>query len=330
MPLRDVPPRVSATGRLAPSPTGRLHLGHARTFLLAWWHARSRGGRIVMRMEDLDAPRLVPGVADAILRDLEWLGLDWDGPVVTQSSRLGEIREAANGLAAAGRAYPCVCTRGDVLAAQGAPQDGVAEPRYPGTCRGRFSSIEEAERLSGRPAALRFVVPAGPTTIVDEFVGPFTADVAADVGDFVIARKGGLPAYQLAVVLDDDADGVTEIVRGDDLLPSAVRQRLLQGALGLRHAATWHVPLVTDASGRRLAKRADDLSLAELAARGVDPRRVVLWAARSAGMNDADLALPADLTPLFDMTRVPRERIAVTPASVDALLHGSRSGPGAV
>ena len=273
-----------------------------------------------MRMEDLDVPRLVPGAADGILRDLEWLGIDWDGPVVMQSSGLDRMRAAIQTLAADGRAYPCVCTRGDVLTAQGAPQAGVAESRYPGTCRGRFSSVEEAERISGKPAALRFVVAEGSMQFVDEFAGPFTANVKGEVGDFVIARKGGLPAYQLAVVVDDAAQDVGQIVRGDDLLPSTARQRLLQDALGFPHPATWHVPLVVDAGGRRLAKRADDLSLVELATRGVDPRAIVGWAAGTAGIEGVNFAMPAEITPIFAMTRVPRAQVSITSAIIEQLI----------
>lgn len=318
-----------ATGRLAPSPTGSLHLGHARTFLFAWWHARSRGGRIVLRMEDLDAPRFDPEASDGILRDLEWLGLDWDGPVVTQSAGRERLDAAVRTLVADGRAYPCVCTRGDVLAAQGAPQAGVAEPRYPGTCRDRFSSVEEAERISGKPAALRFIVRPGTTALVDRFAGPFTSNVDAEVGDFVIARKGGMPAYQLAVVVDDAAEGVTEIVRGDDLLPSTARQRLLQDALGLPPVATWHVPLVTDEAGRRLAKRSEDSSLVELMTLGVDPRAVVAWAARTAGVSEMAgeaIAVPADVTPFFSMTRVPTAQVSITPKTIEELRFGAPSG----
>jgi glutamyl-tRNA synthetase len=230
------------------------------------------------------------------------------------------MRAAARALLDAGHAYPCVCTRGDVLMALGAPQAGVAEPRYPDTCRGRYSTVEEAERISGKPAALRFVVPSGTTTFVDHVVGRFATDVQKEVGDFVITRKGGIPAYQLAVVVDDAAQGVTEIVRGDDLLPSTARQRLLQDALGLPHAATWHVPLVTDASGRRLAKRADDLSLADLRARGVDPRAIVAWAAHSAGVSGVEFARAREIVPLFTMTRLPRTPVSITATTVEELL----------
>ncbi len=304
-------PLSPVVGRLAPSPTGALHLGHARTFLLAWWHARSRGGRVVMRIEDLDAPRVVPHAAEHILRDLEWLGLDWDGPVVVQSARLDAIRDAADRLVAGGIAYPCVCTRGDLRSAASAPQLGDTEPRYPGTCRGRFTTVADAERASGKAAALRFRVEGGPIPLVDGFAGPHVTDVGAEVGDFPIARKGGLPAYQLAVVVDDAADGITEVVRGDDLLPSAARQFLLRRALGLAQPEHFHVPLVVDRSGRRLAKRADDLSLEELRNRGADPRAIVGWAARTAGFAGAERPTATEVAPLFAMARV-------APGAVDA------------
>lgn len=299
-----------SVGRLLPSPTGKLHLGHARTFLLAYWHARSRGGKLVLRLEDLDAPRVVPGAADAIVQDLEWLGIDWDGPVVVQSSRLAASIDACEDLLRRRLAYPCICSRGDLRTAQSAPQQGVSEPRYPGTCRGKFASVAEAEQVSGKPAGVRFIVPPGRVEFVDEFVGPCSFDVAADVGDFLIARKGGLPAYQLAVVVDDAAQAVTEVVRGDDLLSSTARQILLRSALGLPAPAYFHVPLVVDETGRRLAKRADDLSLAELRDHGVDPRRVASWVARTAGIPCDELVTTAELSGRFSMARVPREPVS--------------------
>jgi glutamyl-tRNA synthetase len=303
-------PAAESVGRLLPSPTGKLHLGHARTFLLAYWHARSRGSRIVLRIEDLDVPRVVPGASEAIVRDLEWLGIDWDGPVVVQSSRLAASIDACENLLRRGLAYPCVCSRGDLRTAQSAPQQGVAEPRYPGTCRGKFASVAEAERISGKPVGVRFVVPPGRVEFFDELAGPCSFDVAAEVGDFLIARKGGLPAYQLAVAVDDDAQGVTEIVRGDDLLASTARQKLLRTALGLAEPRYWHVPLVVDEAGRRLAKRADDLSLAELRDRGVDPRKIAGWAASTAGVTVEGLETAAELAGRFTMTRVPREPVS--------------------
>jgi glutamyl-tRNA synthetase len=291
-------------GRLAPSPTGLLHLGHARTFLFAWWSIRARGGRILMRIEDLDAQRASPEFRDAALRDLEWLGLDWDGTPSVQSEHLERFESAVVRLLAIGRAYACVCSRSDLRTAQNAPHHGDREPRYPGTCRGRFATLAEAERQSGRAAGIRLMVPAGDVTIRDAFSGHHTLDVQASVGDFLLARRGGAPAYQLAVVVDDAAQGVTEVLRADDLLPSTFRQWHVQVALGLPHPTWAHVPLVVDAGGRRLAKRADSLSLAELRARGVDPRAIVRWVAESAGMPGSGFATAAELTPHFSLARL--------------------------
>lgn len=310
-------------GRLAPSPTGRLHVGHARTFLLAFWHARARGGKIVLRIEDLDAPRAVPGAADRIQRDLEWLGIDWDGPVVVQSTRIDRMADAVRELVDRGLAYPCVCSRGDLQTAASAPQAGTLEPRYPGTCRGRFASVEEAEKRTGKSAGLRFVVPPGDVGFVDGFAGPQTSNVHNEVGDFLISRKTGAPAYQLAVVVDDAADGVTEVVRGDDLLASTARQKLLQCALSLPSPAWWHVPLVVDEDGRRLAKRADDVSLSELRERGVEPRALVGWLARESNVADVEFATAAELTPYFSFVRVSPKPLRVpnrTEAFVSLLL----------
>lgn len=270
-------------GRLAPSPTGLLHIGHARSFLLAWWHARSRGGRIVLRMEDLDAERLKMGMTEAALRDLAWLGLDWDGEMVLQSVGSERFEVCVRGLIEAGKAYPCVCTRAEIAASQSAPH-ASAEARYPGTCRGKFRTIEEAERASGRSPCVRLIARPGTIRIEDGFCGLFACDVEAEVGDFPIARKAGAAAYQLAVVLDDARAGVNEVVRGDDLLPSAARQYLVQEALGLPHPTWYHVPLVVDEEGKRLAKRFDSLSLASLRERGVAPERIVEWIASRSGM----------------------------------------------
>jgi len=310
-------PPSAPTGRLAPSPTGFLHLGHARTFLIAWWSARSAGGGVWLRMEDLDRSRVRPGLADAILLDLEWLGLDWDGPVVRQSER-GELYEAALArLVAEGRAYPCVCTRAEIERAQSAPhlEDGTV--RYPSTCRGRFASLAAAEAATGRSPAVRFVVPEGRVEFEDRWFGRIAQDVCAEVGDFPIARRDGEPAYQLAVVVDDAEQGVTEVVRGRDLLSSTARQLLLQRSLGLPHPVWAHVPLVTDAAGRRLAKRHDDLSLARLRGAGVDPRRVVAWVAESVGLEPRGPSSPADRLGEFRAARV---------AGPDVVLDGAALG----
>jgi glutamyl-tRNA synthetase len=308
-----------AVGRLAPSPTGLLHLGHAHTFLLAYWRARSQGGRLLMRLEDLDGPRSEMRFADAALADLEWLGLDWDGPPLLQSTEVDRQNAAISELIGTGKAYPCVCSRGDIRGAQSAPHADAAEPRYPGTCRGRFSSFEEAERVSGRAAGARLLVPAGSVSISDGVSGTSSWDVARDVGDFLIAKRDKAPAYQLAVVVDDAAQGVTEVLRGDDLLPSAARQWHVQNALGLAHPSWFHVPLVTDEQGRRLAKREADLSLAELRASGTDPRAIVAWVANSAGITLPERASARELSPLFSLERLPREAVRLTAETLEAL-----------
>lgn len=293
-------------GRLAPSPTGRLHLGHARSFLLAWWSVRSRGGRMLLRIEDLDTGRARPELSDLVLRDLEWLGLDWDGPVLVQSADRAPYDAAVERLLAAGRAYACVCTRREVAEAS-APQVGDGgEARYPSTCRGRFAGVAEAERASGRPAGVRLAVPPGSVAIADGFAGERSFDVQAEAGDFLLARRDSVVAYQLAVVVDDARQGVTEVLRGDDLLSSAARQLHLQRALDLPSPAWLHVPLVVGDDGQRLAKRRGDLALASLRAEGVDPRAVVAWAARASGLDAPGPLSARELIAGFDLARVPR------------------------
>ena len=303
---------TGVVGRLAPSPTGRLHLGHARSFLLAWWSARSQGGRVVLRIEDLDATRVKPGSVDLFLRDLEWLGLDWDGEPLMQTTRAAAHSDALDRLVAEMRAYPCVCTRREIEEAATAPHADGDETPYPGTCRGRFATLEEAREATGRDAALRLVVEPGAVRFEDALLGPIEVDVAATAGDFVIARKDGVAAYQLATPVDDAFQGVTEVVRGDDLAPSAARQRLVCEALGLPFPAQIHVPLVHDPDGRRLAKRAGSLSLEELRAAGVAPERICRWAAASAGMEGATEPGPAkSWLGRFMMERVPRAPVVL-------------------
>jgi glutamyl-tRNA synthetase len=297
--------RALPVGRLAPSPSGRLHLGHARTFALAWAHARSRGGRLLLRLEDLDASRCRSEHSARLLADLEWLGLDWDGPVLLQSARLEALRGAAHELEATGYAYRCTCTRADLARAVEAPQRGVGEQRYPGTCRVRAPGAAALEQ----PSALRFRVPEGKLGFVDGIAGAQTFDVAAEVGDFVILNRASVPAYQLAAAVDDAEQGVSEVFRGDDLLSSTPRQSLLLRALGLREPAWYHVPLVLDANGRRLAKRADDLSLEALREAHADPRAVLGWVAASAGLTLPERVTARELRTAFDLARLPREPV---------------------
>lgn len=311
----DVPRNIVNTqivGRLAPSPTGYLHLGHARSFLLAWWHARSRGSRIVLRLEDLDIERVKPGMLEATIEDLRWLGLDWDDEPYVQSSGVDAINAAAGALIDHGLAYPCTCSRSEIQAAMSAPHGEQFEAIYPGTCRGRYQSLAAAEQESGRPAALRIAVPNLLVRIADGIQGVHEFDVSKEIGDFPVLRRLGLPAYQLAVVVDDARQGVTEIVRGADLLASCARQWLLQEALGYQHPRWWHVPLVTDTLGRRLAKRSDDVSLARLRAAGTDPRQIVAWVARSAGIDAPSRVHAEELVGRFHMSRLPACEVRVT------------------
>ena len=212
-----------------------------------------------------------------------------------------------------------MCSRGDIRSAQSAPHADSVEPRYPGTCRGRFTSFEEAERVSGRAAGARLLVPEGTISIADGVCGTSAWDIARDVGDFLIAKRDKAPAYQLAVVVDDAAQGVTEVLRGDDLLPSAARQWHVQSALGLPHPAWFHVPLVSDEHGRRLAKREADLSLAELRKGGTDPRAIVAWAANSAGIAVNERITAREGSALFSLERLPREPVRLTREALEAL-----------
>ena len=292
-------------GRLAPSPTGVLHLGNARTFLLAWLSIRARGGTLALRSEDIDGPRVKAGAEAAALADLAWLGLDWDGPVVRQSERLERYRAAVDRLVAAGRAYFCVCTRKEVEEAASAPHETGADGAvYPGTCRGRFASRVEALQRSGRDPAVRFCVDVGAVPFTDGFLG---AQPGAIAGDFVIEKRERAPAYQLAVVVDDAAMGIDEVLRGADLLPSTPRQLLLYQALGLRPPAFTHVPLVVGADGLRLAKRHGDTSLRHYRERGVAAAEVVGRLAAWSGLAaPGTRCVPRDLLPAFELARVPR------------------------
>ena len=315
--------------RLAPSPTGALHLGNARTFLANWLLARQRGWRVLLRIEDLDGPRVKAGAAAAALDDLSWLGLDWDDGPVLQSSLAAAHAAAVQRLLAAGRAYPCVCTRREVDAAASAPHADDGASVYPGTCRDRFTTVAEAAAFAGRPPAIRFRVPPGPVEWTDDFAGPQRyADVAAQLGDFVIARADGTAAYQLAVVVDDAAAGVTHVVRGDDLLDSTPRQILLYRALGRTSAvpAYAHLPLVVGPDGRRLAKRHGDSRLSLYRSRGVSAGRVRQLLARWCGIdaNDDDDAQPTALVERFELRRLAPERVVFTAGNEAALLSSVR------
>jgi glutamyl-Q tRNA(Asp) synthetase len=292
-----------ATGRFAPSPTGPLHLGSLVAALGSWLFARAKGGRWLVRMEDLDVPRVVPGAADEILRALERYGLTWDGEVVFQSRRLAHYDAALEILLNKKAAYACACSRADLARAASAPDRADPFPPgvYPGTCRSGLPSGKDAR-------AVRFRVPAGVLTFEDLVLGSFSEDVAASVGDFVVKRADGPFAYQLAVVVDDAAQDVTEVVRGADLFESTARQIALQRALRLPAPAYAHLPLVLSPAGAKLGKRDGALPLETLDEARL--RATLAFALRALGQE------PPEGTPLemlrearahFSPARIPRE-----------------------
>jgi glutamyl-tRNA synthetase len=321
-------------GRYAPSPTGPLHLGNARTALLSWLAARAGGGAYVMRIEDLDGPRVRPGLEARILDELRWLGLDWDeGPDVggaagpyRQSERLPRYADALARLRGAGHVYPCFCSRAEVAAASQAPHGPADEgPRYRGTCAA-LSAGEVARRSATRRPAWRFRVPPGRIAFADGVHGNASFDVSEAVGDFVVARADGVPAYQLAVVVDDAAMGISDVVRGDDLLPSTARQILLYRALDLPPPRFAHVPLVVGEDGTRLAKRHGAPSLGDLRDRGADPREVLALLADISGLGAGRRGSPRDLVAGFDIAGLPRRPAVLTLTRLHALTGGRKPG----
>ncbi|MHB1561029.1 MAG: tRNA glutamyl-Q(34) synthetase GluQRS [Isosphaeraceae bacterium] len=317
------------SGRLAPSPTGGLHLGHARTFLIAWLATRARGGRVVLRVEDLDASRVRPEARQSALDDLNWLGLDWDeGPDVggpfapyVQSERIELYTAALETLKSREAIYPCTCTRADIQRAASAPHPEDEGPSYPGTCSER--SAAGARSLGDRPFAWRFRVPAGEVSWHDLYLGPVAIDPSRVGGDFLVARNGVGPAYQLAVVVDDAAMGINQVIRGADLVTSTPRQVLLYRTLGLTAPDFGHIPLAVSPDGRRLAKRDGSLKLATLRESGVDPRRLIGSLAVSCGWAEAVIpSMPQDWLERFDLGRIPPAPWVVTPAWIESLANG--------
>lgn len=301
--MRGVAP-PSHDGRFAPSPSGPLHVGNLRTALLAWLFARSAGARFLVRVEDLDPGRSRREHEAAQLADLAALGLDWDGPVVRQSERRARHREALEALRAAGRVYPCWCTRAEIREAATAAHGPLPEGAYPGTCR-RLSAAARAEReRSGRPPALRLDAVGERVAFADRLHG----EVAGVVDDLVLWRNDDTPAYNLAVVVDDADQAIGEVVRGDDLLDSTPRQLLLARLLGLAAPSHAHVPLVLGPDGRRLAKRHGAVTLADRAARGETPADALAWMAASLRLAaPGERVDPALLLARFDADALPRE-----------------------
>lgn len=325
-------PPTPPTTRLAPSPTGALHLGNARTFLVNWAMARRSGWRIVLRMEDLDGPRVKPG-ADLLAIDLlEWLGVDWDEGPVWQSADLSPYRAAMDRLARAGHAYGSDLSRTDVerlsadLEGLSAPQEGSHEVRFPRTLRPAIDETTRAQGFDDDARTWRFAVEPWEVSFEDRFAGMRSYDVAEIAGDFIIWTKQRMPAYQLAVVVDDAAQGVTEVVRGDDLLDSAARQMLLYRALGLGNEPRYtHLPLVRGEDGRRLAKRHGDTRLDSYRAAGVGAERVVGLIAFWCGLSPGRVSMSAaEFCAGFSLDTMTRNGITFGPEDDAWLRRGDR------
>ncbi len=262
---------LKTVGRYAPSPTGELHLGNLRTALLAWLHTRLQGGEFILRMEDLDLPRVVEGSADQILRDLEWLGLDWDGPVVYQSQRNDLYQSVLQDLHSKGLSYPCFCSRKDIRLASSAPH--AKQGAYPGTCR-QLTDQEIKSKMIKKPASMRLKVPYA---------------IANDIDDFVIRRSDHLFAYQLAVTVDDLDQGITEVVRGEDLRDSTSKQRYLAALLAPNALPInyLHAPLMLDDDGNRMSKRDGSYSIRMWRHEGGNSEQLLAHLAFSANIIDS-------------------------------------------
>ena len=270
-------------------------MGNARTFLINWVLARQNGWRVLLRMDDLEGPRIKTGADVEAIEDLQWLGLHWEEPIIRQSQRTAAYEDALPTLIDGGHVYPCVCTRSEIAAAAGGRVEADQSVFYPGTCRGRFTTAAEAQRATGRPAALRFKVPDRELALQDGFLGRQSAAGQRDLGDFVVQKSDGEFGYHLANVVDDAWAGITHVVRGQDLLASAPRQMLVYEALGLaaKIPAYTHLPLVVGRDGLKLAKRHGDTRLRQLREEGVAAgqirRLLAIWSGWTPARSEASI-----------------------------------------
>lgn len=303
--------------RLAPSPTGALHLGNVRTFLLNWAAARRGGCRIVLRLEDLDGPRVKPEASAQAIDILTWLGMDWDGEPIYQSHDLSPYQGALELLSRKGLTYRCPATRSEIETAASAPHVDDHEQRYPNIYRPPTAPPFPDDAQT----AIRVIVPDGPIAFTDEAHGPQAFDVQQQVGDFIVQTKVGLPSYQLAVVVDDARQGITDVIRGDDLLRSTARQVLLYEQLEFGPLPRYrHVPLIYGPDGRRLAKRHGDTRAAAYRDRGTTPEKIVGLIAHWSGLTqDLYPMSAAEFAELFSWDKLPPDPITFT-AEDDAWL----------
>ncbi len=303
---------MSLTGRLAPSPSGAMHLGNAFSALLAWLSARSAGGAVLLRLEDLDKPRCPARYAQGVMEDFRFLGLTWDNHPVWQSQRDDWYEKCLDVLSRKGLLYPCYCSRARLHGVGEASAPHGVGPVYDGHCRGLSPAERAALEQAGRRPALRVRVPDETYSFVDGHYGPCSAHLASQVGDFILRRSDGLFAYHLAVVADDAAMGVTQVVRGRDLLPATPQQLWLQDVLDFPHPDYLHLPLLTAPDGRRLSKREGDLSIQALSHR-MSPREIVGLLACWAGLQPTPRPVwPDDLIDGFSWESVPKNNVVVT------------------
>ncbi len=309
---------AAPVGRFAPTPSGFMHLGNVFCCLLAWLYAKSRGGKIILRIEDLDSMRCPRANADTLARDLEWLGLLWDEGAYSagdaesyfQSQRAAVYQSYFERLAAMDLVYPCFCSRAELHAAE-APHLSDGRVLYPGTCRGLTEAERRAKAQKRRPA-YRLQVRDAAISFTDGHYGTQSYNLARECGDFIIRRSDGVFAYQLAVTVDDALMGVTQVVRGSDLLSSTPIQLYLYRLLCLKEPSFCHIPLLTDPDGRRLAKRDGDLEVGVLRRLYGDPRPIIGLLAYLAGQLPQPEPLSAqELLPLFDPAKIPRHNIIV-------------------
>lgn len=295
------------TGRFAPSPSGRMHLGNVFSALLAWLSAKSAGGGILLRIEDLDPARSRPEYAQAIMEDFRWLGLPWDGRMEDQSQRGEAYEQALETLRQKGLLYPCYCTR-DQLHAASAPHASDGRVIYAGACR----DLTEAQRRAQTKApSLRLRVPEETISFRDGLQGEYSMDLSVEWGDFIVRRADGVAAYQLAVVVDDAAGGVTEVVRGRDLLSSTPAQLYLYRLLELEPPCYFHVPMLLSPEGRRLSKRDRDLDLGELKKRW-SPEQLIGFLAHACGLIPQwEAVSPRELIGEFSWDKIRRDDIAI-------------------
>ena len=319
---------MSYVGRLAPSPTGAQHLGNARTFLVAWLACRQAGGKLLLRIEDLDTPRTKPNATAQAIEDLRWLGLDWDNmetaqPFTIQSNREPRYEEILQQLKQEDLVYPCTCTRTEVEEAASAPHESTLDGAiYPGTCSHRSSLDAETLDRKGCKYAWRFRMPCGIRHWTDGLFGEQTLNAKEQLGDFVVGRSYGVTAYQLAVVIDDHDFGVNHVVRGNDLMFSTYRQTVIYESLGWDIPAWLHLPLMVGTDGRRLAKRHGDTRLSFYREQGIQPASIVGYLAQTLGLRHCrepvtPKALLNEIGQRQDwIPRIPRANVILNPQLV--------------